>query len=122
MNGLSEGYKQAVDQNWGGMAKIGFLSQKPRFWAEKKRSLLSPNHVLATTGKSCSKKKVAFSRNKYQYQKLWVFFWVTMHFQPKKHFSAERKFGRFSVILARTRSVVLLGHFFYDPDGSPQFR
>ena len=28
----------------------------------KKRSLLSPNHVLATTGKSCSKKKVAFAQ------------------------------------------------------------
>ena len=35
MNGLSEGYKQAVDQNWGRLAKIWFLGQKPRFWAQK---------------------------------------------------------------------------------------
>ena len=62
MNGHSEGYKQAVDQNWGRMAKIGFLDQKPRFWAQKKHTLLQPSHVLATTGKSCSKKKVAFAQ------------------------------------------------------------
>ena len=36
MNGLSEGYKRAIDQNWGRMAKIGFLDQKPKFWAQKK--------------------------------------------------------------------------------------
>ena len=34
---------------------------------------------------------------------------------------AERKNARFSVIPARTRSVVLLGHFFVDPDDSPSF-
>ena len=62
MNGLSEGNKRADDQNWGHMAKIGFFGQKPRFWAQKKRSLLDSNHVLATTGNSCSKKKVAFSQ------------------------------------------------------------
>ena len=62
MNGLSEGYKRAADQNWGRMAKIGFFGQKPRFWAQKKHTLLGGNHVLATTGKSCSKKKVAFAQ------------------------------------------------------------
>ena len=36
MNGHSEGYKRAIDQNWGPMAKIGFLGQKPKFWAQKK--------------------------------------------------------------------------------------
>ena len=35
MNGLCEGYKRAVDQNWGRMAKIGFFGPKPRFWAQK---------------------------------------------------------------------------------------
>ena len=35
MNGHSEGYKRAVDQNWGCVANIGFLGQKPRFWAQK---------------------------------------------------------------------------------------
>ena len=61
MNGLSEGYKWAIDQNWGCMAKIGFFGQKLRFWAQK-HTLLYSNHVLATTGKSCSKKKVAFAQ------------------------------------------------------------
>ena len=62
LNGHSEGYKRTVDQNWGRMAKIGFLDQKPKFWAQKKDSLLGIHHVLATTGKSCSKKKVAFAQ------------------------------------------------------------
>ena len=45
-----------------------------------------------------------------------------MHFQPKKHFSAERKNGRFSVIPARTESVVILGHIFDGTDGFTKFR
>ena len=36
MNNHSEGYKRTVDQNWGRMAKIGFLGKKPKFWAQKK--------------------------------------------------------------------------------------
>ena len=40
---------------------------------------------------------------------------------PKKHSSAECKNGRFSVIPARTGSVVILGHFFDGPDGSTKF-
>ena len=51
-----------IDQNWGLRAKIGFLDQKPRFPAQKKCSLLEVHHVLATPGKSCSKKKVAFAQ------------------------------------------------------------
>ena len=46
MNRLSEGYKRAVDQNWGHVAKIGFLGETPIFRAQKKRSLLGANHVL----------------------------------------------------------------------------
>ena len=44
------------------MAKIGFFGQKLKFWAKKKGVTFSPNHVLATTEKSCSKKKVAFAQ------------------------------------------------------------
>ena len=62
INRHAEGWKWAIDQNWGHMAKIGFLDQKPRFWVQKKRSLLGISHVLATPGKSCSKKKVAFAQ------------------------------------------------------------
>ena len=42
--------------------------------------------------------------------------------RANNHFSAECKNARFSVIPARTGSVVLLGHFFDDPDDSPEFR
>ena len=36
MNRHAEGYKWVIDQNWGRMAKIGFLDQRLRFWAQKK--------------------------------------------------------------------------------------
>ena len=42
--------------------KIGFLDQKPKFWAQKRGPLSQIHHVLATTGKSCSKKKSAFAQ------------------------------------------------------------
>ena len=42
--------------------KNHFLDQKMKFWAKKRHSLFNPNHVLATTGKSCSKKKVALGQ------------------------------------------------------------
>ena len=44
------------------MAKFGFVGQKLKFWAQKKKSPLYANHVMATTGKSCSKKKVAYAQ------------------------------------------------------------
>ena len=62
MNGHSEGYKRAIDQNWGRMAKIVFFVKNRDFGPKKKSSLLDSNHVLATTGKSCSNIKVAFSQ------------------------------------------------------------
>ena len=36
INRHAEGLKWVIDQNWGRMAKIGFLDQKPKFWAQKK--------------------------------------------------------------------------------------
>ena len=62
INRHDKGSKWVIDQNWGRMAKIGFLDQKLKFWAQKKHPLLNFNHVLATTGKSCSKKKSAFAQ------------------------------------------------------------
>ena len=58
INRHAKGYKWVINQNWGHMAKIGFLDQKPRFWAPKKHTLLYPNHVLATTGKVVQRKKL----------------------------------------------------------------
>ena len=43
-------------KNWIFWPKTEILGQK------KRRSLFNPNHVLATTEKSCSKKKVAFAQ------------------------------------------------------------
>ena len=95
MNGFSEGYKWAVDQNRGRMAKIGFFSPKTRFRAEEKKFLIStmfwprPEKVV----QSC------LFPNQYQsLKKFWVFFWVKMHFWPNNYFSADPKNGCFSVI------------------------
>ena len=43
-------------------------------------------------------------------------------FLAKKTVSAERKDLRYSVIPARTGSIVILGHFIDGPDGSTKFR
>ena len=42
--------------------KSDFLAKNQNFGPKKRRSLLYPNHVLATTGKSCSKKKRPFAQ------------------------------------------------------------
>ena len=70
------------------MAKIGFLDQKPKFWAENTPPpLLRAHHVLATTGKSCSKKKVAFAQIiKGRDVILGDFFVVKPIFRPKTTF------------------------------------
>jgi len=53
----------------GSLTKIGVVWQKLDFWAKnrnfgpkKRHPLLGIHHVLATTGKSCSKKKSAFAQ------------------------------------------------------------
>ena len=67
--------------------------------------------------KVVQRKKLPFPQINISIRNCACFFLVKMHFQPKKHFSAERKISRFSVIPARTGSVVTLGHFFDGPDG-----
>ena len=59
---LAEGYKRVIDEIKGPTAKRGFSGRSPIFWAQKKRSLLDRNHVLAMTGQSCAKKKVPVSQ------------------------------------------------------------
>ena len=53
----------------GSLTKIGVVWQKSDFWTKnrnfgpkKRHTLFARNHVLATTGKNCSKKKVAFAQ------------------------------------------------------------
>ena len=62
INRHAKGKKWVIEQNWGRLAKIGFFGQNRDFGPKKNVTLLEPNHILATTGKSCSKKKVAFSQ------------------------------------------------------------
>ena len=60
--------------------------------------------------------------NKYQsLKKFWFFFGLRPIFGQKKHFLAEHKNVRFSVIPARTWSVVLLGHFLMARTVPPSF-
>ena len=87
MNRLSEGYKRAVDQNWGRRAKIGFFGQKPRFRVQKKLTSL-PQPCSGHDRKKLFKEKNYLYPNKYQSLK------KLMHFQPKKTlfgFSTGRK-------------------------------
>ena len=42
INRHAEALKWVIDQNWGCMAKIGFLDQKLKFWAQKKRPTSVP--------------------------------------------------------------------------------
>ena len=69
--------------------------------------------------KKLFKEKSTLFQNKYQsLKKFWVIFLEKMQFGPKKHFWAEHKNSRFSIILAQTGSVVNPGHFFDGPDVS----
>ena len=58
----AEGYKRAIDEIWGPIAKNEFSGRNPKFWAQKEHTPLRRNHVLAMTGQSCAKKKVPFSQ------------------------------------------------------------
>ena len=97
--------------------KMDFRAEIRIFGAKKKCSLLSSNHVLATTWQSCAKEKVPFSQINFSLlADFGCFFFV------KNGFSAKHKNGPFSVIPVRTRSVVNVGHFFGGPDGPIKFR
>ena len=70
-----------------------------------------------------SKEKSTLFPNEYQsFSKFRTFFWKKTDFRPVFRFSAKRKNGRFSVNPAGTGSVVIVGHFFGEPDGPNKFR
>ena len=83
------------------------------------KSLLDSNHDRE---KLCKQKSIPF-QNKYQsLSKVWVFFfWKNTEFWPKKYFSAKQKNGRFSVIPAGTKSVVIVGQFLMALTVPPSF-
>ena len=58
---LAEGYKRTIDEIWGPIEKKNdFFGKNPNFGAKKEHTHLSPNHVLAMTKQSSTKKKVPF--------------------------------------------------------------
>ena len=99
------------------------------FWAKirifgpkKKGSLLNRNHVLATTGQSCAKKKVPFSQINISLLAVFgCFFGKKMDFRPKNRFLAKSKNSHFPVIPAVTVSVVNVGHFLVAQMVPPSF-
>ena len=72
--------------------------------------LLSSNHFLTRPGKIVQTKKYPFPKYISVFLKILGLFLGKTDFWPKKHFSAKRKNGRFSVIPAQIRSVVIVGH------------
>ena len=88
----------------GSLTKIGVAWQKLDFWTKNrdfgpKKSV----HFFTLTmfwprpEKVVQRKSCLFSNKYKSLKKCWVFFWVKMHFQPKKHFWAERKNGRYTL-------------------------
>ena len=61
LRGLQMGHRPKL----GSYGKIGFFGQKPKFWAQKKDSLLEVHHVLATPGKKLFKEKSCLCPNNY---------------------------------------------------------
>ena len=113
----------------GSLTKIVVVWQKLDFWT-KKRNFGPKKNGPTFSNSPCSghdwkklfKEKSAFAQIIRGEISFWAIFLGTTHFEAKNHFSAKRKNARFSVIPARTGSVVLLGHFFDGPDDSPEFR
>ena len=116
MNGLSEGYKRAIDQN-------GSYGKNQIFWP--KTEILGPkkNHFLILTMFWPRPGKSWFFPNKYQsLKKFWVIFWAKTHFWPKKtHFgrTQKRPFLRNSY---PDRVRCHSGSFFDGPDVYTKFR
>ena len=91
MNSLSEGYKWAIDQNWGCIAKIGFLDQKPRFGAEKKESLLGIAMFWPRPEKLFKEKSCLCPNNYHPKYHFGWFFGVKPIFRPKTTFRPNVK-------------------------------
>ena len=91
LHGLNvEGYKPLFAKNWGPIAKNGFRGQNTNFWAKKKSTLLTTNHVPAMAGQSCLKKKVPFFQMNISLLtfRAWLL-WQKTDFQPVFRFSGH---------------------------------
>ena len=103
----SEGHKRAALGSYGKKRIFGPKTELKRihflmdtmFWPR-------PGNVVQTL----------FPIRYHSFSRCRVFFWRKKNvIWAKNHFLAKRKTGRFSVIPARTKSVVILGHFFMTP-------
>ena len=110
-------------QKLGSYGKNRIFGPKTEILGPKKRL-----HFLVETmfwpqpEKVVQRKKLPF-QNKYQSLKnCGCFFGIKCFFFAKKHFLAQHKDHCFSIIPARARSVVILGHFFYGSYGPTKFR
>ena len=106
------------------MKKTDFRAEIRILGAKKKCSLLSSNHVLATTGQSCAKEKVPFSQiNISLLADFGCYFGKKRIFGPFSAFRQSVKtavYGHFSVILAGTGSVYQRGSYYRWPGWSHQ--
>ena len=120
---LAKGYKRAIDELRGPLAKMDSWS-KIRIYGPKKRALLAEDHVLATTGQSCAIKKVPFSQiNISLLADFGCYFGKNRIFGPFSAFRQSVKtavYGHFSVILAGTGSVYQRGSYYRWPGWSHQ--
>ena len=62
MNSHSEGYKRAVDQNWGRMAKIVFLAKKEEILGPKKTHFLTLTMFRPRLEKVVQRKELPFPK------------------------------------------------------------
>ena len=104
------------------MKKINF-GPKTGFLGPKKNPTFYFRPCSSHDRTKLSKEKSTLFPNEYQsFSKFRIFFWKKTDFRPVFRFSAKRKNGRFSVNPAGTGSVVIVGHFFAEPDGPNKFR
>ena len=95
------------------MAKIGVFGQNQDFGPKKNVHFLILTMFWPRPEKVVQRKKLPFPN--------FGFFGLKTHFCPENYFSAERKNGRFSIILARTESVFILGNFYMARTFPPSF-
>ena len=105
----------------GHQPKLGSYGKNWIFGPKKRRSLFYSNHVLATTGKSCSKIKIPSSGgNIIFWRYLGWFFGIICIFGQKATFQLNI-IRAVSLWFHWTGSVVILGHFLMAKTVPPSF-
>ena len=117
------GLRAPLCQKTGSHTKKRIFGPKCGFLGPKKKATFRSQPCSSHDRTKLSKEKSTLFPNEYQsFSKFRTFFWKKTDFRPVFRFSAKRKNGRFSVNPAGTGSVVIVGHFFGEPDGPNKFR